>query len=319
MLRDPAARVVSALRHDRTQRISTHLRVKGALRSGIRHGNLTIQEYIDGPVRYVWFILGSNRISLRALLYPPFSVGPPSATHLHPREHIRPGACSNWCNWHLADVHSLWLFRYLPLPLSFSPPLSPPCAPRFIRWRLQTADKHLNHAVAMLSGAGAGTTDPRHLVTAKRVLIEMDFMVGVFERYAESIVLWQHELGLSVPQVLSCTNTNAKIGSGGGGGGEQPAAVDAVTGAQLTSLRTQHSLDTALLGFARERFEQRWRQQLGMSSLSDPAATLTCAANPEGCLSTHTQLSVAPTATGSGLDEVVCWRRCSVNGLEEGV
>ena len=114
--------------------------------------------------------------------------------------------------------------------------------------------------------------------------------------------MWQRELGVSIPQVLSCTNTNAELG-----GSAAPATV-----AQLTSIRAQHALDAALHEFVRERFEERWRQRLGSPLPSAPVATLTCATNPDGCLSTRTQLSVAPTAIGSGLDEVVCWRRCSV-------
>ena len=135
------------------------------------------------------------------------------------------------------------------------------------------------------------------------------------EHYAETLVLWQRELDVLIPQVLSCTNTNAELGGAGAGARQPPpaAAAPAATAAQLTSLRAQHALDAALHDFARGRFEERWRQRLGSPLLSEPAATLTCATNPEGCLSTRTQLSVAPTAIGSGLDEVVCWRRCSVH------
>lgn len=161
------------------------------------------------------------------------------------------------------------------------------------------SEKHVNHAVAMLSGAGAGTRDRRDLNLAIARLLHFDVMVGIFERYSDSLMLWSAELGITpFTDVLSCSNSVQNKHE--------------ETQAQLAAIREQHSLDTELYRFASGLFLQRWYKSFGKAAVVNQTR-LECEATLRGCLHTRSQDSSTPAEMGRAGDEIICWKRCHIS------
>eukprot|EP00039_Didymoeca_costata_P021548 m.344828 g.344828 ORF g.344828 m.344828 type:complete len:327 (+) comp25237_c0_seq1:296-1276(+) len=174
---------------------------------------------------------------------------------------------------------------------------------------IESKSKRRNIAVSMLVGLRS-TVDPADLVTAKKILVEHDFIVGIFENFTNTLKVIAEALGVSMKQYIACTNYI-------------DSSLDIVE-EDIHALRRLHTLDFELYEYGRQIFERQYRQYA--LSLDDsegtPSNTKCIFQNNSQCLHPTQKKQLDMTyPMGSAVDychsiqpcpELVCWQVCNL-------
>jgi hypothetical protein len=164
-------------------------------------------------------------------------------------------------------------------------------------------ERTVNHAVAIMTGAGRGTTDPANLALAKYKLLELRVAVGVHERFSDSLRMFLLSAGgfyLGTDSFLSCSDT----------GPPTPRP----THAEAEELMGMHALDSELYRFAESLFRRQWFVVHAEVPYNIHRIVPPSQCDPEGgCLLTSRPSDVVPNTTRPvNGGETVCWRKCQL-------